>query len=138
MKAVCSSWSNRSLSLKGHVTVFNALINSQVQYVNMNTFTPQRVLGEIKKITTKFLWADKKAKVAYNLIIQSIQDGGLGIMDLESRTLTNHLCWIQRALKNPTSTIAELIKGMMGEEDINLALAIKSPPKEFLEPVTPF
>lgn len=77
--------------MKGRTTVFNLLINSQIQYVNMNTITPSRVFGEVKRIATNFLWAGKKAKVSYQAVIQSFPDGGLRIMDLEARTKTNHL-----------------------------------------------
>lgn len=40
MKQTCSSWSNRSLSIKGRVTVFNALVSSLIQYVAMNSHPP--------------------------------------------------------------------------------------------------
>lgn len=41
MWKTCSYWSNRTLSLKGRVTVFNLLIYLLVQYVNANTVTPK-------------------------------------------------------------------------------------------------
>lgn len=65
----CSAWNNRSLSLNGKVTVFNALVSSHIQYVNMNTSTPTRVITEVCKIATLFLWDKKRSKIAYDPII---------------------------------------------------------------------
>lgn len=71
-------------------------------------------------------------------MIQSIQDGGLHIMDLECRTKMNHLRWIQKALTDPTSTTAERFRSITEEDNIELALAFKSHPKMTREPVSPF
>lgn len=63
MRKTCLAWNNRSLSLKGKITVFNTLTGSQIQYVCMNTITPARVLTEVRKIATLFLWNGKKSKI---------------------------------------------------------------------------
>lgn len=46
-------------------------------------------------------------------------------MDLEFRTWTNELAWIKRILRQPTSTSAEMIRLITGEDDLTLALGIK-------------
>lgn len=126
MRRTGSSWHNRSLSLKGKVTVYNSLVSSLIQYVNMNTTTPSRVTKETQKIATSFPWDKKKSKVAYHTIIQKIQDGGLGLMDLDSRTKANHIGWIKRILRDPLSSSAEMIRNILNEENISLALAFKT------------
>lgn len=126
MRSVCASWSNRTLSLKGRVRVFNSLIYSMVQYVNANTVTPKQVLLEVRKLATTFLWSGKKSKVAYNVVIQSVLDGGLRLMDLEHRTRVNELAWIKRTLKHPNSTSAEMLRYISGEGDLSFILGLKS------------
>lgn len=62
MRTTCATWANRTLSLKGRVTVFNSLIYSKLQYVNANTVTPQGVHKEVRGLASKFLWARRKSK----------------------------------------------------------------------------
>lgn len=96
-----SSWSNRSLSIKGKITVFNSLIISMVQYVCANTVTPPCVPTELTKLARSFIWGGKQSKVAYATLIQSIQEGGLNVMDLASRVNVCLLRWVKHMLDNP-------------------------------------
>lgn len=61
MRAICSSWSNRRLSLKGKVTVFNTLISSLIQYMVMNKITPPGVVTEVRKSASAFIWEGEEA-----------------------------------------------------------------------------
>lgn len=56
---------------------------------------PTRALAEFKAIITDFMWNHGKSKIAYNLMIQDIQDGGLQLADLETRVKVIHLNWIK-------------------------------------------
>lgn len=90
IETICSSWSNRNLSLKGKVTVINSLLISLLQYQCASTYVPSRVFKEYKNIATQFLWSGKKPKIAYNNLIQDIPSGGLKLADLQTRVNTNH------------------------------------------------
>lgn len=138
MRKTCMTWSNRSLSLKGKITVFNTLTGSQIQYVCMNTVTPQKVLTEIRKIATLFLWNEKKSKIAYHSVIQDIPNGGLKLMDLPSRVRANHIGWIKRILRNPDCSSAEMLRNILGMENIDLALSFKRPTLTTNEQAAPF
>lgn len=138
MRAVCATWSNRTLSLKGKVAVYNSLVNSQIQYVNASSCTPPKALIETKKIATSFLWSGKKSKIAYHSIIQKIEDGGLRLMDLSCRTKANHVGWIKRILGQPNGTAAEMIRNILKEEDISLALAFRRNPTSLPYGISPF
>lgn len=125
MHACCKSWANRALSLKGKVTVLNTLVLSLLQYIVANSLTPPRVLAEVKKLTCSFLWSGKNNKVAYSTIIQSINDGGLRVMDLESRCKTNRISWVRRILSSPLGSAAETLKALLGEQDLSFILGAK-------------
>lgn len=127
MRKRCLAWNNRSLSLKGKITVFNVLVGSMIQYITMNTTTPARVIKETARIATQFLWDGKKSKIAYQSIIQSIKNGGLGLMDLNCRRKANHISWIKRILREPRSSSAEMIRTIIGEENLGLALGYRRP-----------
>ena len=47
-------------------------------------------------IITDFLWEGKKAKGAYNVMIQHIGHGGLKLMDFESKVKALKVAWIKR------------------------------------------
>lgn len=72
---ICSSWTNRSLSLKGRVTVINLLVTSLFQYPCSYTHAPAEVFKQLKKITTTFLWDGRKPKVVYNTLILPVSQG---------------------------------------------------------------
>lgn len=129
MRKICLQWSNRSLSLKGKITVFNSLVGSVIQYVSMNTVTPAKAITETRKIATLFLWDGKRSKIAYHSIIQDIKNGGLKLMDLSCRKKANHIGWIKRILREPNGSSAEMVRKILGEENINLALGFKKPAK---------
>lgn len=138
MRTCCSSWSNRSLSLKGRTTVFNSLVFSLLQYVNSTTYTPSRVIPEVRQLAGNFLWGGKQNKVAHKTIIQSAEDGGLKIMDMLARTQTNHLSWIKRIIKNPTGTTAETVRHILKGLDVKLQLATKQNPPPDADRTSPF
>lgn len=124
MAAACKSWSNRTLSLKGKVTVYNTLVLSLLQYIIANSITPPRVLAEVKRMACSFLWSGKTNKIAYATVIQSVKEGGLRLMDLEVRCKTNRIAWIRRALLAPCSA-AESLKLLMKEQNLTLIIGTK-------------
>ena len=58
-KAISNSWNNRSLSLKGKVTVINSLITLTMLYPVTITRCPDVVMVEFKRIIMQFLWSSK-------------------------------------------------------------------------------
>lgn len=125
MQNCYGTWINRNLFLKGKVTIYNSLMISLQQYLIANTSTPPRVFNEVKKLACSFLWDNKKNKVAYNLVIQAVSEGGLHLMDLQSRTNASLLSWIRRMINNHTCTLAESLRGLTKEQNIAIILASK-------------
>lgn len=121
MNRTCKSWSNRFLSLKGKITVFNSLVISLLQYVTANSVTPTRVIHEVKEMAHSFVWSGKQNKVAYNTIIQSARQGGPRLMDIETRVKVNLLSWVKRALLSEESSTAETLCLCTKEKDLPLS-----------------
>lgn len=138
MKNTCKSWNNGTLSLKGKVVVFNALIISLLQYLISNTHTPRRVIPETKKIACEFIWSGKRSKIAYNSLIQSVSDGGLKLMDIEARITASLLSWARRIILSPESTANNIIRMYCGESNTVLAWAAKHNFSGYLAQVSPF
>lgn len=126
IRQICGNWVNRNMSLKGKITLINALLISILQYPCSCTFTPERVLVEFKSIVTDFIWNQKRSKTAYNLLIQQIEDGGLKLADLETRLYTIHLGLIKQAWLNPTSTWVSLLANSLQTGDIKQVILYKA------------
>lgn len=73
------------MSLKGKIPLVNSLMLSVLQYACSCTFIPTRVLIEVKKIITNFIWDNKRPKIAYNLLIQSTELGSLKLANIKSK-----------------------------------------------------
>lgn len=117
---ICNTWLNRNLSIKGKVVLVNSLLISILQYPCSCIFTPQRVFTEFKKTVTDFLWNGGRSKIAYDVLIQDIGDGGLKLQDLETRVKTIHLNWIKHIWKDPQSIIAMALEQATGITDSTL------------------
>jgi len=96
LKNLLNSWKGRKLSLKGKVTVVNTLAISSLIYVASVIHTPDIVVKEVKELIVNFMWDGKGKKIAYDVLIQNIQDGGLKLVDFESKVKTLKVSWIKR------------------------------------------
>lgn len=138
MNNICTAWENRSLSLKGKITVFNSLVLSLIQYISANSITPGKVIQETKNMARSFVWSAKHSKVAYNTIIQPIKDGGLRLADIETRIKANLLSWIRRILTSTESSAAEMIRICTKERNLTCILAAKRQYPSDLHAKSPF
>ena len=96
MQQLLKSWKCRYLSLKGKVTIINTLALSQLIYLCSILYVPEVVYSEVKKIIVDFLWDGKPAKIAYNTLIQGIDEGGLKLIDLKTKVKSLSVSWIKR------------------------------------------
>lgn len=104
----------------------------------MNTFTPAKVTTEVKKIASSFIWEGKKSKIAYSTIIQPTSGGGLKVMDLESQIKVYLLSWIRKILNNPECTSAEVVRSLMGGDNLSILLGSKYPIPSSASSKSPF
>ena len=101
MNKILDPWRARSLSLIGKIQVINGLVASTAVYKMLCICTPtQEWLKKIKTLFTKFLWDGKKALIAYNTLVKSIEKGGLKLIDMESKNLALKTMWCNRVLSN--------------------------------------
>ena len=96
LRNLLNSWKGRHLSLKGKVTVINNLALSPLVYLASNIYVPHKVFSEVKSIILNFLWDGGSSKIAYEVIIQEIKDGGLGLIDFEEKEKALKINWIKR------------------------------------------
>lgn len=131
---ICNSWSNRSLSIKGKITVINSLLTSILQYPCAYSPTPTRVLVDFKRIMTDFLWNFKRSSIAYALLIQPITEGGLKLADLEARIHACHIKWIKYLWHNPNSLTANIFLQATNQKNTQDAILAKTDWSKRLNP----
>ena len=73
MKNLLAAWKCRKVSIKGKITVINTLAISPLLYLTSVIHVPPQVITEVKGLITDCLWDGKPAKIAYNVMIQSIK-----------------------------------------------------------------
>lgn len=103
----------------------NSLIISILQYPCSCTFSPQRVFTEFKTTVTDFIWNSGKSKIAYNVLIQDICDGGLKLQDLQTRVQTIHLQRLKDIWTCPQSIWSEHVQGSVDIRNHTLLLLSK-------------
>ena len=80
--------------------IVNNLIVPLLLYPASIIYTPLNVVKELKNLITNFIWNGGSPKVAYNNLIQSINMGGLKLVDIESKIKALKLTWITRLVNN--------------------------------------
>ena len=104
MKSLFNIWKQRRLSLKGKITIINSLAASLLVYPCTCLETPAKVLTQVNKLFLDFLWDNGSSKIAKYTVIRQINEGGLKLINLESKLSSLKLTWIKRSLMNPNCT----------------------------------
>lgn len=73
-------------------------------------YTPSRVFEEVRTHGSAFLWGKGCSKLAYTTLIQSIENAGLRLADLETCTKVNHIRWVTGFIRKPHSFPAKFLQ----------------------------
>ena len=103
LKNLLATWKCRKLSFKGKITVINTLAISPLLYLANVIHVPLQVATEVKKIVLDYLWDGKPAKIAYNVLIQGVKQGGLKLIDFESKVKSLKIGFVKRLLDKSTA-----------------------------------
>ena len=80
-----NKWNNLKLSLIGKKTVINQVLLSKIWYFAYVDTPPKNFIQDIKKDIYNFLWGYKKIRINRVTTTMPINEGGLGIIDIESQ-----------------------------------------------------
>ena len=97
MTTLLDKWKLRNLTLRGKITVIKMLAFPLILYPLTTLCDPNE--NCIKTITKKlfnFLWNDKPDKLARKVMCQSIEKGGLKMLDVEKFISVVKVNWIKR------------------------------------------
>ena len=90
-------WKLRGLSLFGKVTIIKSFLIPKLLYVSSIIETPPEIIKQMEKMIYKFLWKGPD-KVTRLSVINTLENGGLNLTDLELHIKALRLSWIPRLL----------------------------------------
>ena len=100
IKRITEFWKMRNLTYYGKVIIIKMLLLSQLIYLGTCYTIPTKYIKELNKIVFSFLWKSKKEKVKRVVVINPVSEGGLGMIDIESRIKSLRLSWLPKLLNN--------------------------------------
>ena len=92
-------WSQRDLSLYGKITIAKTLGLSKLIFVSACTHTPPYYIDIINRLTTNFVWNNKKPKINRDTLIGPKDRGGLDLPEFEIISKSLKTAWVKR-MKN--------------------------------------
>ena len=94
IKSIIITWQKRNLSLLGKVTIANTLLLTQAIYKLQVLPIPKNFAVKFRKCITQFLWDQKPARIKYDQLIQTKDNGGLGLQDIHAKSAAFQAGWI--------------------------------------------
>ena len=112
MEKLFESWKKRKLTLFGKTCVINTLAISKLIYTATILCLPtEEYVKKTQRLIFNFIW-NKTERIKRNTLIGNISDGGLAIMDIDSKLKALKAAWVPRLL-NSNSTISKIFKGIL-------------------------
>lgn len=100
MEKLFESWKRRKLTLFGKSCIINTLAISKLIYVASILCLPgKEFLKKIQRLIFNFVW-NKSERIKRNTLIGDVRNGGLGIIDVESKPKAFKAAWLPRILKS--------------------------------------
>jgi len=91
-------WKQRELTVFGKITIIKTLALPSIIYSASITSVPSEVTKQVEKLLCNFLWKTKD-RIKRNRIINSVEKGGLNMIDIASQVESLKAVWINRILQ---------------------------------------
>ena len=95
-------WKRRELTLYGKAQVIKSLALASIIYTASCCVVPNGMVDKINKILFSFIWG-KVERVKRNTQICKKDEGGLGMIDIQSQFEALKAAWVPRIIKGETS-----------------------------------
>jgi hypothetical protein len=93
IKELLHKWKNRNLTIFGKITLIKTLILPKLTFTATNTTVQTGIVKEVNKILFNFIWG-KRDRIKRNVLVQKIEDGGIGMIDVESHFQAVKASWV--------------------------------------------
>lgn len=119
MEKLFESWKRRKLTVFGKSCIIKTLATSKLVYIASILCIPDKeYICKVQRLLFNFIW-DKSERIKRNTLIGDIIDGGLSIIDIESKFKALKAAWIPRLLSSK-GTLFEILESFMEKANLNL------------------
>ncbi len=101
-KNLLESWKKRKLTLYGKVQVVNSLAVSKLIYNFSTLCVPEHIIKNIQSNIYNFIWK-KNDRIKRQTIIGKKKQGGIGVVDIESKIKSLKAAWVARMVNCDSS-----------------------------------
>ena len=99
-KKILNTWTSRTLTLIGKVTVFNTLVVPlAVQKMTCLPQPPNWFFKNMDQLLRNFIWGTKKPKIALDTLKKAYVNGGLNLTDLRNKSIALRCTWVKKSLQ---------------------------------------
>ncbi len=115
IKAKLNNWDKTHPTLNGKKLIIQTVIGGHTQFLTKAQGMPASVESALTKEISKFIWGqDAKSRIASATLQRPIEEGGLNLLDIESRNEAIELMWLKAYLnftpsRQPWATITDHI-----------------------------
>ena len=125
MKQTIQRWKHINFTLFGKVNFIKSQIVSKIVYAATCLDVPKDFVSSINKVLYEFIWG-KTEKLKRKQIIKSLENGGLGMIDIESHFEAIKASWVSRIVNagedDIWSFIPKSVVNMYGENHLILKM----------------
>ena len=94
-RKIINRWMKRIITPLGRLAIIKSLLISKLNYLFLLLPNPpEDFMKELKQILFEFLWSGKPDKINRSVACQSIEEGGLGMIDVFEYINALKLKWI--------------------------------------------
>jgi hypothetical protein len=99
IESLTKIWSSRNLSMKGKLTIINALLIPKLIYPCTILDVPGDVITQATNVIKSFFWNWKRPKIKLDTLVRKIDTGGIKFPCLDCKIKSWKTLWAIRALK---------------------------------------
>lgn len=98
---VLNSWRSRHLTIFGKITIVKILACSKIYFPALMLCIPEQFCNDVNKVLYSFIW-NKNDRISRKSLIASSEDGGLNMIDIESKFKALKVSWVKRLYNGVT------------------------------------
>ena len=124
MEKLFESWKKRKLTIFGKCEIINTLAISKLIYIaSILHLPPPNFIKDVNKLIYSFLW-NSRDRIKRNTVIGPIKDGGIGLVDLETKLKALKASWVSK-LFNDTGNINNFLTDILSKHSLSINYILK-------------
>ena len=132
MQKLFESWKRRKLTIFGKTCIINTLGISKLIYrASILRMPDAEFLKKTNRLIYNYLWKNRE-RIKRNTLIGNVLEGGIGIVDIETKCKSLKAAWIPRILKNK-GNLRYFIESICGEYNIDLNYLLKTNVRKIID-----